>query len=181
LFVIRAFVRLFLVRSLFVHRLFVIISLFVCCLFIYRLFIYPLFIYRRSFIVCSTFVFHRLFIVRSSFVHCLFIVCLPLIHRSSIVRSSSVHSSFVHFLQGPQEGHDNEQIKAHNLLLGLILCLAVWIKSLKPLAKGPLGDINIIASLCLCKLLLLEPDIVAPATTTRRLRRHKACLLDLLG
>jgi hypothetical protein len=38
---------------------------------------------------------------------------------------------------------------------------------------------NILAGLCLCKLLLAVPDIVAPATTTRRMRHHTACLLKL--
>jgi hypothetical protein len=59
--------------------------------------------------------------------------------------------------------------------------LEIWIKSLSPLAKGLLKDINIITGLCLRKLLLAEPDIVAPATTTRRMRCHTACLLELPG
>ena len=54
-------------------------------------------------------------------------------------------------------------------------------KALSPAAKGPLRDIDIIPGLRLCKLLLVEPDVEALATTKRRTRSHMMHLLELSG
>jgi hypothetical protein len=53
-------------------------------------------------------------------------------------------------------------------------------KALSSAAKGILGDSNILSSLRLRKLLLLEPDIIA-TTTVARMRGHATCLLKLQG
>jgi hypothetical protein len=54
-------------------------------------------------------------------------------------------------------------------------------KALSPVAKGSLRDIDILPGLCLHKLLLAKPDVVALATTKKRTRSHTTCLLKLPG
>jgi hypothetical protein len=60
--------------------------------------------------------------------------------------------------------------------------LAIGVKAISPAGKGTSGDIyiNILSGLRLCKLLIMESDVVA-TTTKARMRHHAMFLLQLPG
>ncbi len=102
------------------------------------------------------------------------------VQRPSLTVEEDGHLVKGGFRPGPQEGHKIDHVDPHNLLSGLISRLAMGMKMLSPAAKGRLGDINVLAGLHPCKLLLGKPHVVSPTAATGRMRRHATCLLKLL-
>jgi hypothetical protein len=103
------------------------------------------------------------------------------VQQPSLVVEEDSHLVKGGFRPGPQEGHKIDHVDPHDLLSGLISHLAMRMKTLTPAAKGRLGDIDILAGLRPCNLLLAKPYVVSPTATTGRMRHHATCLLKLLG